>query len=196
MTPIVIYDSIMLIIKEQTKPGCFVFFNGEICNESGRIPRDCQKPIDVVEHILNRQAYELERRSRNEVVVEIKGRWNEMLLVFSWEESMHCLHVSCLINIEDQQKDHNKIFELLALINDDLWVGHFSYWTEQKMPVFRYSLFYNPDNKDFSIQLTHVMDIAVKECERMYPVFNVVLTKGMEPRQALYPMLLETLGQA
>lgn len=37
-------------------------------------------PIDVVEHILNRQAYELERRSRNEVVVEIKGRWNEMLL--------------------------------------------------------------------------------------------------------------------
>lgn len=64
------------------------------------------------------------------------------------------------------------------------------------MPVFRYSLFYNPDNKDFSIQLTHVMDIAVKECERMYPVFNVVLTKGMEPRQALYPMLLETLGQA
>ena len=153
-------------------------------------------PIDVVEHILNRQAYELERRSRNEVVVEIKGRWNEMLLFFSWEESMHCLHVSCLINIEDQQKDHNKIFELLALINDDLWVGHFSYWTEQKMPVFRYPLFYNPDNKDFSIQLTHVMDIAVKECERMYPVFNVVLTKGMEPRQALYPMLLETLGQA
>ena len=153
-------------------------------------------PIDVVEHILNRQAYELERRSRNEVVVEIKGRWNEMLLFFSWEESMHCLHVSCLFNIEDQQKDHNKIFELLALINDDLWVGHFSYWTEQKMPVFRYSLFYNPDNKDFSIQLTHVMDIAVKECERMYPVFNVVLTKGMEPRQALYPMLLETLGQA
>ena len=119
-----------------------------------------------------------------------------MLLFFSWEESIHCLHVSCLSNIEDQQKDHNKSFELLALINDDLWVGHFSYWTEQKMPVFRYSLFYNPDNKDFSIQLTHVMDIAVKECERMYPVFNVVLTKGMEPRQALYPMLLETLGQA
>lgn len=153
-------------------------------------------PIDVVEHILNLRAYELERRGQNEVVVEVKGRWNEMLLFFSWEESMHCLHVSCLINIEDRQKDRNKIFELLALINDDLWVGHFSYWTEQKMPVFRYSLFYNPANKDFSIQLTNVMDIAVKECERMYPVFNVVLTKGMEPRQALYPMLLETLGQA
>lgn len=67
-------------------------------------------PIDVVEHILNRQAYELERRSRNEVVVEIKGRWNEMLLFFSWEESMHCLHVSCLINIEDQQKEPQQDF--------------------------------------------------------------------------------------
>ncbi len=153
-------------------------------------------PIDVVEALLNRQAYELERRSQNEVVVEVQGRWNDMLLFFSWEESMHCLHISCLLNIEDRQKDHNKIFELLALINDDLWVGHFSYWTEQKMPVFRHAIFYNPENKDFSAQIANVMEIAVKECERMYPVFNVVMTKGMDPKQALYPMLLETLGQA
>lgn len=158
--------------------------------------RTTSNPIDMVEHILHRESYELERRSPNEVVVEIQGRWNEMLLFFSWEESMHCLHLSCLINIEDQQKDHNKIFELLALINDDLWVGHFSYWTEQKMPVFRYALFYNPDNNDFSTQISNIINIAVKECERMYPVFNVVMTKGMDPKQALFPMLLTTAGQA
>ena len=119
-------------------------------------------PIDVVEQILSRRAYEPERRSQNEVVTEIQGRWNDMLLFFSWEEKMHCLHLSCLINIEDRQPDHNKIFELLALINDDLWVGHFSYWTEQKMPVFRHSLFYNPSSRDFPAQLVNAMDIAIR----------------------------------
>ena len=153
-------------------------------------------PIDVVEQILSRRAYEPERRSQNEVVTEIQGRWNDMLLFFSWEEKMHCLHLSCLINIEDRQPDHNKIFELLALINDDLWVGHFSYWTEQKMPVFRHSLFYNPSSRDFPAQLVNAMDIAIRECERLYPIFNVVMTKGLDPKQALYPLLLDTLGQA
>ncbi len=70
--------------------------------------RTTSNPIDMVEHILHRESYELERRSPNEVVVEIQGRWNEMLLFFSWEESMHCLHLSCLINIEDQQKTITK----------------------------------------------------------------------------------------
>lgn len=153
-------------------------------------------PIDVVENILSSRSYEMERRSANEVVVEVQGRWNDMLLFFSWEENMHCLHVSCLLNIEDKQKDHNKIFELLALINDDLWIGHFSYWTEQKMPVFRHAMFYNRENKDFYAQITNIMDIAVKECERMYPIFNVVMTKGLDPKQALYPLLMSTAGQA
>ena len=48
----------------------------------------------------------------------------------------------------------------------------------------------------FEGQIAQIMDIAIKECERMYPVFNVVMTKGMEPTQALYPMMMETVGQA
>ena len=153
-------------------------------------------PIDMIENILRCQPYGMERRSPNEVVAEVQGRWNDMLLFFSWEENMKCLHISCLLNIEDKQKDHNKIFELLALINDDLWIGHFSYWTEQKMPVFRHALFYNYNDKDFCAQIANIMDIAIKECERMYPIFNVVMTKGLDPKQALYPIAFGTVGQA
>ena len=39
-------------------------------------------------------------------------------------------------------------------------------------------------------------DGSIKECERMYPIFHVVLTKGMNPQLALYPMMMETAGQA
>lgn len=39
-------------------------------------------PIDVVENIFSSRSFELERRSINEVVVEVQGKWNNMLLFF------------------------------------------------------------------------------------------------------------------
>ena len=98
--------------------------------------------------------------------------------------------------IENKLADRSKIFELLALINEELWVGHFSYWTEQNTPVFKHSLFLDYDDELFEHKIAQMIDIAIKECERMYPIFKVVLTKGMDPKQALYPMLMETAGQA
>ena len=153
-------------------------------------------PIDVVESIFAERSFEFERRALNEVVVEIQGKWNNMLLFFAWEENMRCLHMSCLMDIESAIEDRSKIFELLALANEELWVGHFSYWTEQNMPVFKHSILLNDDENMLMAKISQVVDIAIRECERMYPVFKVVLTKGMNPKQALYPMLMETVGQA
>ena len=153
-------------------------------------------PIDTVENIFGAQNYQFDRRSNNEVAIEIQGKWNNMLLFFAWEENMRCLHLSCLMDIESTIEDRSKIFELLALVNEELWVGHFSYWTEQKMPVFKHSLMVTDTETEFAGKISQLTDIAVKECERMYPIFNVVLTKGMEPRQALYPLEFETIGRA
>ena len=93
-------------------------------------------------------------------------------------------------------EDRSKIFEMLALANEELWVGHFSYWTEQNMPVFKHAVILNDNEANVESKIAQVIDIAIKECERMYPIFNVVLTKGMNPRQAMYPMMMETIGQA
>lgn len=153
-------------------------------------------PIDLVENIFASRSFELERRNLNEIVIEIQGKWNNMLLFFAWEASMHCLHLSCLMDIDCQIEDRSKIFELLALANEELWVGHFSYWTEQNLPVFKHSVIINDDEEYFAGKLEQIINIAINECERMYPVFKVVLTKGMSPREALYPMTMATIGQA
>lgn len=153
-------------------------------------------PIDLVENIFMARSFEMERRSINEVVVEVQGKWNNMLLFFSWEESMKCLHMSCLVDIKSNLEDRSKIFELLALVNENLWVGHFSYWTEQNMTVFKHSIFLNYGEEFFEHKIAQMIDIAIKECERMYPVFKAVLTKGVSPSDALYPFMMETIGQA
>ncbi len=154
-------------------------------------------PIDTVEDIFASKSYELERRNTHEVAVEVQGKWNNMLLFFSWEENMRCLHLSCLMDIKSTIEDRTKIFELMALANEELWIGHFSYWTDQNMPVFKHSIIIDDSDRDiFESKIAQIIDIAIKECERMYPIFHVVLTKGMNPQLALYPMMMETAGQA
>ncbi len=144
-------------------------------------------PIDTVEAIFHNRLLAFERRSFNEVVVEVEGKWNNMLLFFAWEEHLHCLHVSCLMNIEIPVSDCSKMFELLALVNENLWLGHFSYWSEPRMPIFKHAIIVRPDEFDFENKLNQIIDIAVNECEHMYPIFNAVLKQGISPRQALFP---------
>ena len=153
-------------------------------------------PIDLVESIFSTKPFEIERRNIFEVAVEVQGKWNNMLLFFSYEQNMNCLHISCLMDIKTTIEDQSKVFELLALANQDLWVGHFSYWIEEKMPVYKHSIILNDNEAAFEKKISQLIDIAIKECERMYPIFNVVLTKDMEPKRAMYPMLMETIGQA
>ena len=155
-----------------------------------------ENPIDTVENIFFTRSFEMERRGPNEVVVEVQGKWKNMALFFSWEENMKCLHMSCLIDIKSNLQDRSKIFELLALANENLWVGHFSYWAEQNMPVFKHSIFLNYGEEFFEHKIAQMIDIAVNECDRLYPVFNAILNKGREPSEVFYPFLMETMGQA
>ena len=147
-------------------------------------------PIDDIECLFIEKKHSTERRSNNEVVVQISGKWDDMLFFFAWEEQMNCLHISCLINIEPQDISLPTIFELLALLNEDIWVGYFSYWQEAQTPLFRHSIFIDRTDKNFIDKLTQVTDIALTECERAYPVFNAVFKQKIPPRRALLPITL------
>lgn len=154
-------------------------------------------PIDLVENIFNKQSFELERRSTNEIAVEVQGqKQNNMLLFFSWEENIKCLHLSCLIDIEHKKENNYKVFELLALINEDLWLGHFSFWKEENTPIFKHSILLD-DFEDVSFdKISQIINIAIKECDRMYPIFKSVLIDGVDPNLALYPINMVTIGNA
>ena len=146
-------------------------------------------PIDDVEYLF-KKTNSIERRSQTEVVVELNGKWDNMLLFFAWEPQMNCLHISCLINLQPKDVALPSIFELLALINEDLWVGYFSYWEEMQMPVFKHSVFINKDEFDLNDKLSNIVNIAITECERAYPIFHAVLQQNIPPRRALMPVNL------
>lgn len=147
-------------------------------------------PIDDIECLFAHRCHSTERRGQNEVVVEISGRWDNMLLFFAWEEKMRCLHISCLLNLEPENVYLPSIFELLALLNEDLWVGYFSYWEEMKMPIFKHSIFVGAEETDLSDKLSQMLNVAITECERAYPIFHAVLKQNISPRKALMPLTM------
>jgi len=147
-------------------------------------------PIDDIECLFSSRQHSTERRSSSEVVVEISGKWDNMLLFFAWEEQMNCLHVSCLINLTPENVNLPSIFELLAILNEDLWVGYFSYWEETQMPIFRHSVFIDEQDINLIKKLTQIINIAITECERAYPIFHAVLKQNIPPRRALLPLTL------
>lgn len=142
-------------------------------------------PIDIVENIFQTRSVSFERRGVKELVAELEGKWDNMLLFFAWEERLRCLHISCLINMPVTFKDKKNIFELLAGINENLWMGHFSYWNEQNMPVFKHSVILQSKETDFEDKLDQIIGIAVNECELAYPLFKAVLTQNMPPQKVL-----------
>ena len=57
-------------------------------------------PLDTIENIFVRDEVSFDRRGDNELVAEVLGKWDNMLIFFAYEEHMRCLHISCLLNIE------------------------------------------------------------------------------------------------
>lgn len=142
-------------------------------------------PIDTVETLFDGKSVEFERRNLNEIVIEVQGKWQNMLLFFAWEERLKCLQISCFMNIADKTCDTSRIFELLAMINEDLWLGHFSYWTEHETPIFKHTVIVDFPEECFEEQISQIIDIAITECEHMYPVFQAVMVQNIEPKQVL-----------
>ena len=100
------------------------------------------------------------------------------------------MHISCLINLEAENVNLPNIFELLALLNEDLWIGYFSYWEETKMPIFKHSLLIDEKDLNLTDKLSQLLNITITECERAYPIFHAVLKQHIAPRKALMPMIM------
>jgi hypothetical protein len=87
------------------------------------------------------------------------------------------------------------IYELLAIINEQLWLGHFSIWTEEGLPMYRHALPLRGASKPSLEQIEDLIDTAMIECERFYPAFQYVIWGGKTPLEALDASLIETVGE-
>lgn len=156
-------------------------------------------PIDMLEHYFASHNWAFERAGDEEIVATVKGSWSEYELRALWREDERVLQFIALSGISvPEGANRSAIYETLGLINEQLWLGHFELWSADGSILFRHAALLDGDDEAaLSLGQTEALvDAALDECERFYPVFQFVLWGGKKPAEALQAALLDTVGEA
>jgi len=164
-------------------------------SSSVRLSRSISNPLDVVEEVVSVKEWVFDRRSSEEMAVEVPGTWCDFGLFFAWSEDLSALHFSCALDMRVQTKVLGQIYELVAKLNERLWMGHFAVWVEEGIPMFRHTMRVT-NAKLMGDQIEYLVDLAVQECERYYPAFQFVIWGGRSAEDAIACSLLDTMGEA
>ena len=153
-----------------------------------------RNPIDQIEELIAGKEWVYDRRSDTELAVEAPGSWCDYGMFFAWSEDLSALHYSCALDMRVQPRLMGQIYELLAKLNERLWMGHFAIWVEEGIPMFRHTVRL-PDRLDADLT-GELMELAMTECERYYPAFQFVIWGGRSAEDAIASSMLDTVGEA
>ena len=70
----------------------------------------------------------------------VSGRWTDYQVSFTWMDDIEALHLACAFDLKVPERRRAEVQTLIALINEQLWVGHFDLWTKDGMVMFRHAL--------------------------------------------------------
>jgi hypothetical protein len=153
-------------------------------------------PLDILEQIVTANDWVFDRRTDEEMAAEAPGQWCDYGLYFNWSHEISAMHFTCTFDLKVPEKRRAALYELLALANERLWIGHFGMNSEDGMPVFRHSVLLRGAPGASAESLEDMVDIAITECERFFPAFQFVLWGGKAPNDALAAAMLECVGEA
>ena len=153
-------------------------------------------PLDVVERFAARHGWICDRAGEAEIVIELSGEWCGYRIFVSLHPEAELLLFAFAFDTRARHRKADRLYPLLAIINERLLIGHFDLWTGHELPVFRHTVLLRGHGNVGSEQLEGIFDIALAECERYYPAFQFVIWAGKSPREAIEAAILETVGEA
>jgi hypothetical protein len=153
-------------------------------------------PLDVLEQIVTANEWAFDRRSEGEMAAEAPGKWCDYGLYFAWSPEIAAMHFTCAFDLKVPAPRRSALYELLALANERLWIGHFGLDSDDGTPIFRHSVLLRGAQGASPESLEDLVDIALTECERFFPAFQFVLWGGRSAHEAIQASMLECVGEA
>jgi hypothetical protein len=154
-----------------------------------------QNPLDLAEQLIQDREWLCDRPVEEELVAEVQSSWCNYRIWFTWQADLGVVIFSCAYDTKIHESKRQKIYPLLARVNEKLWLGHFDLGSEDGMIMFRHALLLR-GGATSSEQMEDLIDIAITECNRFYPAFQSVLWGGNSCEEALEIALLDTVGEA
>lgn len=156
---------------------------------------DCH-PIDLAETLAEHHAWEFDRVTDDQIAMAIEGQWRTYSLTLAWSQKDETLRLVCTFEMEPPTDKLALLYDVLNRCNDMVWAGAFTWWSEQKLIVWRYGLLLSGGQIATTEQIDNMCAGAVMTSERFYPAFQLVGWAGQTPEQAMKVAIAEAYGRA
>jgi len=153
-------------------------------------------PLEVVEQLASGHNWSFERANDFELTILVTGRWTEYQISFTWMPDIEALHLACAFDLKVPDRCRAEVQQLISLINEQLWVGHFDLWFQDGLVMFRHALVLAGGVEASDKQCEALFAAALEACERYYPAFQFVIWAGKSAREAVEAANFETSGEA
>ena len=106
------------------------------------------------------------------------------------------LQLLCLPEIRVPDAKRKQAQELVARVNEQMWLGHFDIWSNGGVVLYRNGTMLGDEGLLSLSQAQALVEIAVDECDRFYPAFQFVLWGDKSPVEALDAAMVDAAGEA
>jgi hypothetical protein len=153
-------------------------------------------PLDVVERLATGNDWSFERSGEDEITILVTGKWTGYQLSYTWMIDIEALHLACAFELKVPLARRNEVVELVAKVNEQLWVGHFDLWFKDGLVMFRHALLLTGGIAASRPQCESALGTALEACERYYQAFQFVVWAGKSAGESLDATMFETSGEA
>ena len=153
-------------------------------------------PIDIVETLATEHDWDFDRIGDDQIAMAVEGQWRTYSITLAWSEFDETLRLICTFEMEPPLEKMAALYEVLNRCNDMVWTGAFTYWSEQKLMVWRYGLCLAGGQIAGSEQIDRLIAAAVTAAERFYPAFQLVAWADKSPADAMRVAIAEAYGRA
>jgi len=153
-------------------------------------------PIDIVETLAEHHDWEFDRVTEDQIAMAVEGQWRTYSLTLAWSPQDETLRLICTFEMEPPHGKMGELYDVLNRCNDMVWTGAFTYWTEQKLMVWRYGLLLAGGQVAGAEQIDKLIAAAVMASERFYPAFQLVAWADRSPADSMKIAIAEAYGRA
>jgi hypothetical protein len=153
-------------------------------------------PVDMLAALFDARGWPYEFAGEDEITTEVQGSWASYQFRGIWRHEDHVLQLLCLPDIRVPEDKRAAMFEVLALVNEQLWIGHFDIWSNGGVLLYRHGFMLGDDGLLSLSQAQTAVEAAVEECDRFYPAFQFILWGDKTPAEALASALVDAAGEA
>ncbi len=153
-------------------------------------------PLETIEQFVSAESWPYERSGDDELNISVNGQWCDYQLTFNWREDLEALHLACAFDMKVPEGKKSEIQALLAMINEQMWIGHFDLWSEEGVILFRHGLLLHGGAVVTPEQAEALVKLSVEACERYYPAFQFVLWAGKSAPEAIASCMFDVEGNA